>query len=242
MTFNATAVTATLDLSQPAGAQKALTPQLLLSPAAANALGITPVATGVMLDTTRTPSTAEQRKADRAIAAIDGEYALIVERGYHGHLPLELLFLVIAAAFVAIGAAGAATGLAIADGRIDQATLVAIGAAPSTRRLAMATAGCIALIGAALGGATGFVPALGVLRAHQTLLRPHAYGVGIAFGQTTTTQGTQYFSAASTAIAHVAVSIPWLLIAAVVAGLPVFAAICAGAFTRSGNALKRRVV
>ena len=243
MTFTATAVTATLDQSQPAGAQKALTPQLLLSPAAANALGITPVATGVMLDTTRIPTTAEQRKADRAIAVIDGENALIVERGYHGHLPLDLLLLVIAAAFVAIGAAGAATGLAIADGRTDQATLAAIGAALSTRRrLAMATAGCIALIGAALGGATGFVPALGVLRAHQTLLHPQAHGVGIAFGQTTTTQGTQYFSAASTAIAHVAVSIPWLLIAAVVAGLPVFAAICAGAFTRSGNALKRRVV
>jgi putative ABC transport system permease protein len=242
MTFNAAAVPGPLDPSQQDGSQEALTPQLLLSPAAARALDIAPVATGVMLDTTRTPTVAEQRKADHAIGVIDGEYALIVERGYHGHLPLELFFLAIAAGFVTIGAAGAATGLAIADGRTDQATLVAIGAAPSTRRrLAMATAGCIALIGAALGGATGFVPALGILRAHQTLLHPQGRLTGIAYGQATTTQGTQYFSAATTAIAHVAVSIPWLLIAAVVAGLPLLAAICAGAFTRSGKVLKRRV-
>jgi putative ABC transport system permease protein len=241
-TFNAAAITGPLDPSQESGSQEALTPQLFLSPAAAQALDITPVATGVMLNTTRTPTTTEQHKADRAVSDIDGEYALIVERGYHGHLPLELFFLLIAAGFVTIGAAGAATGLAIADGRTDQTTLVAIGAAPNTRRrLAMATAGCIALIGAALGGATGFVPALGVLRAHQTLLQPHERPTGVAYGQTTTTQGTQYFSAATTAISHVAVSIPWLLIAASVAGLPLLAAICAYAFTRSGNTLKRRV-
>jgi putative ABC transport system permease protein len=215
-------------------------PQALLSPAAAAKLGIVPTVGGILFDSDRTTTRAQERKADSAIRQIDADYSLVVERGYRGHLPTQLLLAFLGAAIVTIGAAGAATGLAIADARPDHTTLVAVGAAPGTRRrLAMAAAGTIALIGAVLGAASGFVPALGVLREHQTLL-PQLGGVS------TTSAGSSGFvyvgETLGNALHGVAVSIPWPLITLVVLGLPTLTALFAGAFTRSQRVVERRVV
>jgi putative ABC transport system permease protein len=215
-------------------------PQALLSPAAAAKLGIVPAVGGILFDSDRTTTRAQERKADSAIRHFDADYSLVVERGYHGHLPTQLLLAFLGAAIVTIGAAGAATGLAIADAQPDHTTLVAVGAAPGTRRrLAMAAAGTIALIGAVLGAATGFVPALGVLREHQTLL-PQFGGVS------STSAGSSGFvyvgETLGNAFHGVAVSIPWPLITLVVLGLPTLTALFAGAFTRSQRVVERRVV
>jgi putative ABC transport system permease protein len=215
-------------------------PQALLSPAAAAKLGIVPAVGGILFESDRTTTRAQERKADSAIRHFDADYSLVVERGYHGHLPTQLLLAFLGAAIVTIGAAGAATGLAIADAQPDHTTLVAVGAAPGTRRrLAMAAAGTIALIGAVLGAATGFVPALGVLREHQTLL-PQFGGVS------STSAGSSGFvyvgETLGNAFHGVAVSIPWPLITLVVLGLPTLTALFAGAFTRSQRVVERRVV
>lgn len=215
-------------------------PSAFLSPAAAAKLGIVPAVGGILFDSGRTTTRAQERKADSAIRRIDADYSLVVERGYHGHLPTQLLLAFLGAAIVTIGAAGAATGLAIADARPDHTTLVAVGAAPGTRRrLAMAAAGTIALIGSVLGALTGFVPALGVLREHQTLL-PQFGGVS-----STSPGGSSFVFVGETVgnVLHgVAVSIPWPLITLVVLGLPTLTALFAGAFTRSQRVIERRVV
>jgi putative ABC transport system permease protein len=146
-------------------------PSVLLSKAAADALGTQYGLTGVLLETTRMPTRSEEGRADDVLARIGNGQRVYVERGYPGEINNELLFLVIAAGIVTFGAAGAATGLAIADARPDHVTLAAIGAAPATRRrLAMSSAWIIALLGAILGSATGFVPAIGLL--YQRHSRP----------------------------------------------------------------------
>ena len=214
-------------------------PQVLLSPAAAAKLGIAPVVGGILFDSSQPPTHAQERKADAAIRHFDADNSLVVERGYQGHLSAELLLALLGAAIVTIGAASAATGLAIADARPDHTTLVAVGAAPGTRRrLAMAAAGTIAFIGAVLGAATGFVPALGILREHQTLHPQFGGGYSVGAGSS----GFVYFSDGLTNLGHVAVSIPWQMITLAVLGLPALTALLAGAFTRSQRVLERRVV
>ena len=217
-------------------------PQVLLSRAAAAKLGIAPVVGGILFDTSQTTTRAEERKANSAIRHFDADNSLVIERGYHGDLPVQLLLAFFGAAIVTIGAAGAATGLAIADARPDHITLVAVGAAPGTRRrLAMAAAGTIALIGAVLGAATGFVPALGILRQHQTL---HPVLGGVVSMSTSGSSGFVYYGDGGLMnnINHVAVSIPWPLITLAVLGLPLLTALFAGALTRSQRVLERRVV
>ena len=214
-------------------------PQVLLSPAAARTIGAQPTVAGVLFDTARTPTRAAESKADKALARLDGQVALDVERGYQGHVDLQLLFLVIGAAIVTIGTAGVATGLAIADARPDHATLAAVGAAPATRRrLAMSAASTVAFIGAILGAATGFVPALGLLHAHGRELSSAGYSYSIAGSG-----GAISFAATGLDRAgRVVVSIPWATIAIIVVGVPLLAALCAGLFTRSQRVLERRIL
>jgi len=95
---------------------------------------------------------------------------LSVERGYTSEYGLGLLALALAAAIITLGAAGIATGLAQADGRADHATLAAVGADPRLRRtLAACQALVIAGLGAGLGTAVGFVPAVSLIGAVQSL-------------------------------------------------------------------------
>ena len=215
-------------------------PQVLLSPAAAAKLGIAPVVGGILFDSSQPPTHAQERKANAAIRHFDANNSLVVERGYHGHLPSQFLLALLGAAIVTIGAASAATGLAIADARPDHTTLVAVGAAPGTRRrLAAAAAGTIALIGAVLGAATGFVPALGILQQHQALHQP----AGAVYSTSAGSSGFVYIGdALGNDFNRVAVSIPWPMITLAVLGLPALTALLAGALTRSQRVLERRVV
>lgn len=141
-----------------------------LSPAAAKRMGLEVVPSFAYFTLTRLPTQDEQDAADAAVAATGASRALTVERGYVGGYGLGLLALLLAAAVTTLGAAGIATGLAQADARADHATLAAVGAAPRLRRkLAALQALLIAGLGTALGVAVGFVPAMALIGATDSL-------------------------------------------------------------------------
>jgi hypothetical protein len=84
------------------------------------------------------------------------------------------------------------------------------------------------------------VPALGVLREHQTLRPPFG---GIYSSTSAGSSGFVYVGETlGNALHGVAVSIPWPLITLVVLGLPTLTALFAGTFTRSQRVVERRVV
>lgn len=157
---------------QPAEHAAAL-PQVVVSAAAARLLGVPAPVRGVLLDTTRPPTEAEE---DRALAIIrDQPAGLMVERGFRRDSAVPLLVLLAASTLVTLGATAVATGLAAAEGRPDLATLAAVGGSPRLRRvLAMAQAATIAVLGAALGVVAGLVPAVAVVsaRAEYPLVIP----------------------------------------------------------------------
>jgi putative ABC transport system permease protein len=213
----------------------AVAPAVLLSTTAADALGAHYRVSALLLDMTRTPTRTEEGRANDVLARVGEQQSLYVERGYHARTDNEvLLFLVIAAGLVTFGAAGAATGLAIADARPDHVTLAAIGAAPATRRrLAMATAGIIALLGALLGTVTGFVPAIGLLYQQHNLNARASASEVLGPGGISVNLGRH---------SPVIVAIPWLWITAVLLAVPALAALFAAVFTRSQRVLARRIV
>ncbi|MFJ9772447.1 FtsX-like permease family protein [Kitasatospora sp. NPDC101157] len=164
------------------------------------------------------PATPPDRKAQQRAAAaavrLDHYADLTVERGYQPRSDAITLALTGFAGLVVLGAAGIATGLAAADSRQDQATLAAVGAPPRTRRT-MAGLQCalIALLGAVLGAANGFVPAVGLLKSRAT-------GAGSQ---------------------PALITAPWGELLLVVLVLPVVAGLLAALFTRSRVALGRRL-
>ncbi|WBB47072.1 ABC transporter permease [Verrucosispora sp. WMMA2044] len=137
---------------------------LLLSPAAADRLGLATWQVGWALDARRPPD--QQRQDDLAAALRPlGAAGVAVERNrdYDDTRPL-LLLLAAVSAVVTVGAAGIATGLAAAEGRADLSTLAAVGAGPGVRRLlSLCQAGVIAVLGSALGIVAGLASALIVL-------------------------------------------------------------------------------
>jgi putative ABC transport system permease protein len=186
-----------------------------VSPETAKALQLAPAAVGVLADTTRMPTASEEKAARRAVAQTGSTAAVYVERGFHGHSSLYALSLIAATALITLGASGIVTGLTSADSRPDHATLAAIGANPSTRRLlAMSSSAVTALLGSLLGIVAGFIPALGVLNAQR---------------------GTGLIGAASARVA-----IPWAQLVTVAIVLPALAALFAGLFTRSRLPMPRR--
>ncbi len=144
---------------------------VVYSPAAARKLGLDVVpGTLALRFTDRLPSTAEEDAAVAALADAGIEASLSVERGYQSDYGIGLLALALGAALITLGAAGIATGLAQADARDDHATLAAIGAAPRVRKtLAAAQSLTIAGLGTALGVLAGFVPALALIGAVDSL-------------------------------------------------------------------------
>jgi putative ABC transport system permease protein len=143
----------------------------LYSAAAATALGLTASPSTMLLHFDRLPTGDEEDAARAALLTTGADtYSFSVERGYTSEYGLGLLALVVGCGVITLGAAGVATGLAQADARADHATLAAVGAAPLLRRtLAAAQALTIALLGTALGIAAGFVPALALIGAVQSL-------------------------------------------------------------------------
>ncbi|WP_327679830.1 ABC transporter permease [Kitasatospora sp. NBC_00458] len=184
----------------------------LMSPEAVRkaALDARPAGSVWLPETAPTPK--EQQRAEATVARIVPFARLQVERGYQPKGDLNTLALTGFAAVVVLGAAAVATGLAAADSRNDQATLAAVGAPPRIRRV-QAGLQCVLIagIGAVLGTVSGFVPAMGLLRAH----------------------GAGHSGAASFAA-------PWGVILLVTVVLPVVAGLGAAAFTGGRLPLARR--
>ncbi|RZU74030.1 putative ABC transport system permease protein [Micromonospora kangleipakensis] len=138
--------------------------RLFLSAAAAARLGLVGEQLGYAVDTTGPPTAAQQR---RLVADLPRLAALQVQveqdEPYSDRRPL-LLLLAIGSGVITLGAAGAATGLAAAEGRRDLSTLAAVGASPRVRRvLSLCQAGVIAVLGSALGIVAGLGSALIIL-------------------------------------------------------------------------------
>ncbi|MFD0261720.1 FtsX-like permease family protein [Kitasatospora indigofera] len=211
--------------SLPAVAVRAKTPaaRAVLSPAAAEAAGLTPTTYESVWLPAHAPGAADEQRATAAVTAHGPGAKLSVERGYAStYGDATMLGLAIAASAVAIAAAGIATGLAAADSRGDLATLAAVGAGPGIRRrLSGFQCAAVAALGAVLGALAGFVPAAAVQRVENLGAVPRVDAAGISLGT------------------HPLV-VPWPYLAALVAGLPLLAWLVAAGLTRSRVALTRR--
>ena len=139
---------------------------------------------------------------------------LEVERGYHSDQPFILLLLSIAGTVAILIGTLSATGLALNDARPDFATLSAIGAAPTTRRvMAAAQALTIGVLGVVLGLVIGLLP--GILAARSLT---YDGGTGPNF-----------------------VDLPWTLFGILVIAVPLLAAGASGLFIRNNQPAIRRL-
>lgn len=131
------------------------------SPGAVRAAGLDVRPTLLLFQFDRMPTGDEEQAARAEIANEGFEHWFRIERGYDGNFGIGLMALLAGSAIITLGAAGIATGLALADARSDHATLSAVGAAPRIRRkLSMSQAGALAALGTVLGVASGFVPGI----------------------------------------------------------------------------------
>jgi putative ABC transport system permease protein len=144
----------------------------IASPALASRLRLVPRDQYLLLRPDHLPSKHQQAAAAAAVAKLAPEaYTdLYVERGYQSSYLVGELAILVGAGIIMLGAAGIATGLAQADARADQATLMAIGATPRLRKtLAACQALAVAGLGALLGFLSGLVPALAFVEAVPSL-------------------------------------------------------------------------
>jgi putative ABC transport system permease protein len=141
-------------------------PGFIIAPQAAKALGVSTGGTNVLLiDTTGRANATQQFSANQVLSAYGLGGGLMLDGGLHSQLGLANTIVLLAAMLVAIGAAAIATGLALADGRADQETLVAVGGSPWTRRwLAGSTALVVTGLGVLIGVPIGFLIAAGLIR------------------------------------------------------------------------------
>lgn len=113
------------------------------------------------------PATGGQEEALTAALA-DNDLQVQIEHGYVDRYRAGVLATLLAAVIIAMGAAALATALAMVDSRPELATLWAIGASPGLRRrLSVARAGVVALLGVLVGTALGFLPPLVVIDARR---------------------------------------------------------------------------
>ncbi|TMS00735.1 FtsX-like permease family protein [Nonomuraea basaltis] len=166
---------------------------------------------------------ADEEGLRRDLRAVSEIASVDVERTYDEDLFVTLFVLLGAALVLVFGGTFAATGLAAADMRQDLDTMSAVGGPPRVRRLVVAAqAAYISGLGALVGVVGGAVSGIALT---WPLTRMNDREPGEAFydpGPTT-------------------ISIPWLFMAGVAIGLPLLAALVAGAFTRTRLALARRV-
>jgi putative ABC transport system permease protein len=193
----------------------------VVAPGTLDRLGVKFTPMALLFDTTRTPTSDEETRADALVGAAGVEQRFYVERGYQSQTWAGLLALGAVAGVVMLGAAAVATGLAITDAQADLETLAAVGARPRLRRLlAGSQAAVTAGLGAVLGAAFGLLPAAGIIeaKAQQIASQP---------GNLLARQTTQFAP-------------PWLYLAVVVVALPLLAAAGAAGFTRSRIEMRQR--
>ena len=140
--------------------------RLVLSPAAADALGLSAVPLGYLLDTAGSPTDRQMEMLIDELFDIGPMSAQVATANPPSDQRPMLLLLAVASGVITLGAAAVATGLAAAEGRRDLSTLAAVGADPRVRRLlALCQAGVIAVLGSALGIVAGLGSAVVVLAA-----------------------------------------------------------------------------
>ncbi|MEH0828430.1 MULTISPECIES: FtsX-like permease family protein [unclassified Micromonospora] len=138
--------------------------RLVLSPAAADALGLTAVPMGYLLDTAGSPTDRQMEMLTDELFDIGPMSAQVATADPPSDQRPMLLLLAVASGVITLGAAAVATGLAAAEGRRDLSTLAAVGADPRVRRLlSLCQAGVIAVLGSALGIVAGLGSAVVVL-------------------------------------------------------------------------------
>ncbi|MFE7562245.1 FtsX-like permease family protein [Kitasatospora sp. NPDC057500] len=196
--------------------------QVLLSPDAAQRLGLTTRDIGSVWRPDGPASDAAEQKALAALSKLSDGVQFDIERGYRSPGNLITLGLTVFAGLVALGAAGIATGLAAADSQRDLTTLAAVGAAPRIRRtLSGFQCGVIATMGAVLGAVAGVVPAI-ALRKVEAASSSYP-GMSL---QEEAAKGVVVF--------------PWLNIGGTLILLPLLAVALAALLTRSRISLLRR--
>jgi putative ABC transport system permease protein len=141
----------------------------IMSTATAASMHVHPQQWGYLLTTTRTPTQAEQDRAQSDLLKYEGN--VLVEHGYQvERWNYGLLALAGAAALVTLGATAIATALSAADSRPDLVTLAAVGAGPRLRRrFAAGQATTVAVLGTLLGTVAGLVPAWAIVHAHGAM-------------------------------------------------------------------------
>ncbi|MEU1885751.1 ABC transporter permease [Micromonospora rifamycinica] len=192
--------------------------RLVLSPAAADQVGLAARPFGYAVDTATAPSSAQ---LDRVVTALRPvlPVSVEVERAPPDSPQRPLLLLLAAGAgVITVGAAGVATGLAAAEGRRDLSTLAAVGASPRVRRvLSLCQSGVISVVGSVLGIVAGLGSALIILTAMNR-----------QYAQTWPVQSP------------FPVVVPWQTLGVLVV-VPLVAMLGAGLFTRSRLAVERRL-
>ncbi|MCW2777840.1 MAG: transporter permease, partial [Frankiales bacterium] len=165
-------------------------------------------------------SKGQERTLRRALTRLDTGTETQVDRGQDDQGRLVLLLLGGVAGFLVLAGTLAASSLALTEARPDLATMGQVGARPRTRRqVAGAYAFVLALVGAVLGCLAGLVP--GVAGAVAITRDSYAGAPGGLLTSTLPT-GSLHF-----------VRVPWLLLLALVVGLPLLAGAVAALTTRS---------
>ncbi|MEV4189558.1 hypothetical protein AB0J28_49810, partial [Streptosporangium canum] len=173
---------------------------------------------------------AERERIDTRLPEVAFHTSTSLERGFTRGGVFELALLGGAAGLLVLVAAFTATGLAAADARADLAGMAAIGAPAGVRRLFVAgQAGFITASGAVLGVLSGAVPGL-----------VSAWPAGTYSGGAITSNAGPLGYVSDVLSDNTVLDVPWSLLALLVLGLPVLAALVAGAFTRTRVTLTRR--
>jgi putative ABC transport system permease protein len=198
--------------------------QAVFSPEVAARLGETASTAGLFVDGSVTKG--QERSANEAVAAIQRNASLYVERGYQSDDETLILLLVLGVlgGLLMLGGTLTATFLALSDARPDLATLSAVGASPRARRgVAASYAVLVGLVGAVLGALIGFIPGVAVtypLTGQQagtcTITGPGGGGCEVV-----ASSPTHYLD------------VPWLLIGSLVVALPLLTALVVALTTRS---------
>lgn len=185
----------------------------LLAPRAAQRLGLATGTTAfVLAGVVSDDAEADISESLRTL----GEGYLYVERGFEPDPALRIVQLVLAVlgGVLMLGGTLTATFLALSDARPDLATMAAVGARSRTRRaIAASYALVVGLVGALLGAPVGFIPGVAISR---PLTRDWETGATV-------------------------LDVPWLLVGAVVLGLPLLTAAAVGLCARSRLPLVARV-
>lgn len=133
-------------------------PQIFVSPATAAAHGWRSSDVMALVQPTHTPSGATVDRAQHMLG--DNVYLYLQDR-FHSRYSPVLLAMLGAAAIATLAGTSIAVALAMAESRADMATMAAVGASPSRRRVhAMGQAAIVAGLGTGLGVLLGVLVAL----------------------------------------------------------------------------------